>query len=375
MAIVDTAYYKEKQWCVYDLKDRYGNYLEDFRFSMRKESQNHEFFCMDCGENLILCAGNIKEPYFRHQDDADCVSTKLGIGKYDLAPRRLIYSMAKESFPGTDFAVSKPLAEGIRPLVYIEKENEKLAVEYISHVSRYDSWEKTFDYYNKNKISVIYILNIKRFADAFTHYGYMFSKNLQVWGVINSDKSTVLLRHVYTDSIERHLIQKEYRIDEIRFLMNGTFECDFESFCSEQITKFKEEEIQRKLEKEEAKKRFIASQERKLAEARKARAARTNLERDKIPVYEHNDPAKSREEKNFEVMQELKKQQLMNELSQKFSDKNEREKIALSTEQARYNGVRIVLCRRCELVKPESEFFEYGGTGSVNLGTCYACRK
>jgi competence CoiA-like predicted nuclease len=377
MAYIDTAYYNEKQWCVYDLKDRHGNYIEEYRFAMRKESQNHEFFCMDCGETLILCAGNIKEPYFRHHDDADCVSTKLGIGKYDLAPRRLIYEIAKASFPANGFVLNRKLADGIRPLIFVDNPegNEKLAVEYVSHVSRYDAWEKTFDYYNKNKIPVIYILNARRFADAFTHYGYMFYKNLHVWAVINSDIASLYLRHVYKDSIDKHLIQKEYRIDDIKFLMNGTFECDFETYCTNKIAKLKEEEAQRKLEQEETKARLIAKLELQAEKARRTRAVRPDWERDYSPVYEH-DPGKSRKNNyDYELLLEQKKQQLINELSQKFANKNDRENMAASTKPVLYNEVRIVLCKRCGQVKPESEFYEYGGPGSVNLGTCYGCKK
>jgi competence CoiA-like predicted nuclease len=376
MAYIDTADYKGKQWCVYELKDRYGNYLEDSRFAMRKESQNHEFFCMDCGEMLILCAGNIREPYFRHHDDSDCISTKLGIGKYDLAPRRLIYSMAKESFPGVDFAVNKLLTEGIRPLIYADNGNDKLAIEYISHVSRYDTWEKTFDYYKKNKIPVIYILNARRFADAFTHYGYMFSRNLHVWGVINSDTSNLCLRHMYVDKIGRHLIQKDYCTDELKFLINGTFNCDFDIYCCNQITNLKEEEKQRKLKDEKRKRDLIARLEQRAEEARNARAMKLGFELENISVHEHKEIYKSRNN-NYanEQAREQKKQHLINELSYRFSDKSERDRIASSTEQTRYNGMRVILCKRCGQVKPESEFLEYGGIGSVNLGTCYDCKK
>ena len=36
-------------------------------------------------------------------------------------------------------------------------------------------------------------------------------------------------------------------------------------------------------------------------------------------------------------------------------------------------GTRWIMCERCGVIKPASDFIEYGGPGRVNLGFCKEC--
>lgn len=98
MAIYESALYHEKLWCAYELKDEKGRYDEEFRLQMRMESQRLQFSCPECKEKMMLCAGPLVEPYFRHYSDVDCPRGALaGNGKQMMA-RRMLYGMLRRSF-------------------------------------------------------------------------------------------------------------------------------------------------------------------------------------------------------------------------------------------------------------------------------------
>lgn len=107
MVIQENAFYKNELWCVYELKDAQGNYDEETRLKMRKASQNNEFVCPDCGEHLVLCAGNKVEPYFRHHENANCPVRTNGQGTRYLLARRLLFQVAKRSFPHAAITCSR----------------------------------------------------------------------------------------------------------------------------------------------------------------------------------------------------------------------------------------------------------------------------
>lgn len=79
--------FQEKLICAFELVDADGYYREEERRKVRIASQEGELLCPDCGERMILCAGAIVQPYFRHYKIQECktgaeLRTKAGKRKY-----------------------------------------------------------------------------------------------------------------------------------------------------------------------------------------------------------------------------------------------------------------------------------------------------
>ena len=76
-----------KSICAFELVDAKGQYIEEIRHDIREASQAGELICPECGQKMILCAGAIIQPYFRHFKRQACRSTlelqtKAGRRKY-----------------------------------------------------------------------------------------------------------------------------------------------------------------------------------------------------------------------------------------------------------------------------------------------------
>lgn len=76
-------------------KDENGNYKQELRLKMKKESQKHCFSCPECGESLILNAGNIRQPYFSHYAGSDCVLTSKEQAERNQLMRQAMLLLAK----------------------------------------------------------------------------------------------------------------------------------------------------------------------------------------------------------------------------------------------------------------------------------------
>ena len=151
MITQENAFYKNELWCVYELKDAQGNYDEDTRLKMRKASQNNEFVCPDCGEHLVLCAGNKVEPYFRHHENANCPVRTNGQGTRYLLARRLLFQAAKRSFPNAAITCSRQGGKYVSD-IFIEDGDLKMVLEYAGQDLKLDLWEKKHAYYQEEDI-------------------------------------------------------------------------------------------------------------------------------------------------------------------------------------------------------------------------------
>src|SRR5690349_15986705 len=98
MVFNENALYHGNLWSAYELKDFDGNYKEELRLHMRKESQKNQFICPDCREHLILCAGPIMEPFFKHHGASACITLSENGKKRNMIARRMLYYLAKSSF-------------------------------------------------------------------------------------------------------------------------------------------------------------------------------------------------------------------------------------------------------------------------------------
>lgn len=95
-----TAQFDGKSVCAFEMLGPNGQCIESVRSEMRLRSQAGQLFCPDCGGQLVLCAGAIREPYFRHYALEDCKATiamRTKAGKRKFRCRRILYELAKGS--------------------------------------------------------------------------------------------------------------------------------------------------------------------------------------------------------------------------------------------------------------------------------------
>lgn len=95
-----TAVFENKLICAFELTDENGQYIEEVRSELRIASQSGTLFCPECQTRLILCAGAVREPYFRHFSLEDCQATfamRTASGRRSYHCRRMLYSLAKRS--------------------------------------------------------------------------------------------------------------------------------------------------------------------------------------------------------------------------------------------------------------------------------------
>lgn len=183
MAIYDSALYQGKVWYAYDLKDYEGYYDEELRLFMKKESQSLCFTCPDCHEKMMLCAGNIMEPYFRHYSDVECTRKSIkGKGK-TLEARRMLYHVLRKSFPNSEITTnSKLIFEGNKSIdlsadFLVELGEQQLVASYLSYEMKLDDWEKQHLIYQSAGVEDIWFLNASHFYTVEPNaFEYMISK-------------------------------------------------------------------------------------------------------------------------------------------------------------------------------------------------------
>ena len=271
VVINESAYYKGKLWCAYELKDHFGHYKEELRLKMRKESQNRMFTCPDCGEPLILCAGPVMEPFFKHYEDTNCIINRKEVSRRNVVARRMLYHLAKDSFPDTIIEVDKKLDKGITPDLWIQADGVILVFEYLSYEVKLALWEEKHNYYKEHGIIDVWFLNYKRYQyETKTTFEYMVSKYTKVLKFIDYESGEIILKEkCELSNGTTTLIAKSYPITELRIDLDGEAICDYQAYQKEQLALIEYEakvDQLRRLE-EAAKRNRIAKASEKTMEA------------------------------------------------------------------------------------------------------------
>lgn len=238
MVINESAYYKGKLWCAYELKDHFGHYKEELRLKMRKESQNRMFTCPDCREPLILCAGPIMEPFFKHYEDTKCIINRKEVNQRNVVARRMLYHLGKDSFPDAIIEVDKKLDKGITPDLWIQMHGITLVFEYLSYEVKLALWEEKHNYYKEHGIIDVWFLNYKRYQyETKTTFEYMVSKYTKVLKFIDYESGEIILKEkCELSNGTTTLIAKSYPITDLRIDLDGEAICDYQAYQKEQLS-------------------------------------------------------------------------------------------------------------------------------------------
>lgn len=247
MITQENACYKNELWCVYELKDAQGNYYEETRLKMRKASQNNEFVCPDCGEHLVLCAGNKVEPYFRHHENANCPVRTNGQGSRHLLARRLLFQAAKRSFPNAEITCSRQGGKYISD-IFIKDGNMKMVLEYAGQDVKLELWEKKHAYYKEEGIMDLWFLNGKKYADdVLATFEYLIYSNQGIILLLDMEDQEIRMKQRCTIPFNQseRVFTKSFKLEEITIDPSGKINCPFET-CKNQFIEDVEEILKSK---------------------------------------------------------------------------------------------------------------------------------
>ncbi|MGN0382865.1 MAG: competence protein CoiA family protein [Eubacterium sp.] len=155
--------YQNQTICAYDLLDYNGQYIEEVRHELRIASQSGMLCCPDCKERMILCAGAIRQPYFRHFQLQHCqtgteLKTKSGQRKYQC--RQLLYQFVKQA-GFTNRRIDENHKNGLLPVLF-DTEEGTVGYVYLDGKTRdYIELSKNIRYYKEQGIRLYLFLNIQ----------------------------------------------------------------------------------------------------------------------------------------------------------------------------------------------------------------------
>lgn len=226
--LIECALYKGELWSVGELLDENGQYKEDLRLFMRKESQNNQFYCPDCGNLLVLCTGQKLPPFFRHHQKEACEKVIRERGSSFLKARKLLYELARRSFPQAHIS-SKITANPLE--ILIEIESSQLVLTYASSDIKYITWEEIHKNYERNNMIDIWVLNAKTvLPNEFSTFQYLVAKTKGQCICLDVYQEKLILKKNYKNRLDQTdmVYAKQYFIDEVTLTTNGEFLCDFE---------------------------------------------------------------------------------------------------------------------------------------------------
>lgn len=228
----ENALYQGELWCAYELKDYEGRYKEDLRLQMRMASQNHELICPNCKESIILCAGMIREPYFRHHAETDCKTRSNGNqGDYPLA-RRLLYQLAKRSFKESEIYCSKEIGTYVAD-IYINNTDKPMVMEYLSYDMKLNEWLDKHAFYERKGITDVWFLNSKKYRfEAPTTFEYLIATKKHILNILDTHSGEVTLKKIMRlngQSVGK-VIAKSYFLPDLKIDDEGCLQCDFEEY-------------------------------------------------------------------------------------------------------------------------------------------------
>lgn len=217
-----TVLWRNQNICCYDLVDGKGQYIEEIRHELRLASQARELVCPDCGQRMVLCAGAVRQPYFRHFELKNCmtgISLKTKSGQRSYECRRVLYQVVKSAgFSGLCLEESK--GKELMTVLF-DSDAGRIGYVYMDGKTRdYRSLERYHEEYRAKKIRLYYFLNEK-----FKSAAVNLTSDEAVCAKLNGGE----IYYMNTET-EKVRIRKKYknRYDEVQYYEEVT---SFESLC------------------------------------------------------------------------------------------------------------------------------------------------
>lgn len=219
------AIYRNEIWKAASLKDENGNYRQELRLKMKMESQKNRFSCPECGESLILNAGNIRQPYFSHYAGSDCVMTSKEQAESSRQMRHRMLLLAKSSFPDSDIREYALLEGNMRSQILITLPDRKIALNYVSDFVKLEQLEKKNACLMEKEIQPVWFTPFRpEGREKLTTAEYLISAVQPVLICIDWNSQLIYMRE-YDRNADRILWEKCYSLDELRLDEEGEFVC------------------------------------------------------------------------------------------------------------------------------------------------------
>lgn len=154
--------YQGETVCAFELIDLEGQYIEEVRATLRDASQAGELTCPDCGKRMVLCAGAVLQPYFRHFKLEDCTTgvelrTKSGKSRY--ACKKALFHLLK-NMQATNVRMEET-CQGLNPILYDTKDGTVGYVYLDGKTRNFSDLRIQNQEYEKHNIRLYFFLNVQ----------------------------------------------------------------------------------------------------------------------------------------------------------------------------------------------------------------------
>ncbi len=242
-----TVQWEDKRICAFELTDARGQYNEELRRTLRLASQEGSLCCPDCKQRMVLCAGAIVQPYFRHFTLADCnysIAFRTKAGQRTYLCRQALYRFAKDAgFP--NLVQEEKKDSRLSPVVF-DAQAGKIGYVYLDGKNRnYNDLTEQYLEYKDNGIRLYFFLNIAFLSDALnitSDEAECARLNDGDIYYLDQEKNSVRIRRKYTDEYGiRREFCANYQLKELCPDADGKITGEF----LEQFHKLRREEKRR----------------------------------------------------------------------------------------------------------------------------------
>ncbi|MBV7276054.1 hypothetical protein JMF89_01250 [Clostridiaceae bacterium UIB06] len=263
-----TCLLNNQQICSLDLKDKYDEYIMEKLEYVKEASQNRQLVCEECGDIVILRAGNDKVPHFAHKNkNESCYWEKYGKKETEehKKGKSIIYQYLKEKYIDAEISVNYRHSNIRRSDVFAKfKSGTQLAVEFLRIDMKITDWKEKHDFYKSNNINNIWLLSTKEYnkqdiknvsIDFFEKF-LAYKSDDDIIKFLNTKQQSIILikKMEYKGrAYYKELFTKEYKIQDILIDMHGTINCDFKIQYDKAYQNFINNVLKREKTKKKAK--------------------------------------------------------------------------------------------------------------------------
>lgn len=240
-----SAIYQGHPVCTFSLLDENNQYIEEVRSELRMASQEGKLFCPDCKNRLVLCAGPVRMPYFRHFDIGACnysMQMRTEAGKRKYLCRKLLYQLVQQS----NYSFIEIDEKGLTPIIF-SCADKKVGYVYLDGKTRNYKIlrDEVFQYHEKG-IELYFFLSAKYMTNGSnltSDEAEIARLNHQIIFYIDEKDNTVYMRKAYKNSKNvREYYTQKYEWKKLQINESGELTQEYlhayQNFVNQEMMKF-----------------------------------------------------------------------------------------------------------------------------------------
>ncbi|MGF7142526.1 competence CoiA-like predicted nuclease [Anaerotaenia torta] len=230
---MENCLYHGKLVCTYDLKDEDGLYYEELVLEWKEAAARGGLHCIECGKRVYLAAGPVKEPYFAHYDLEECDYGKGQESEELKRGKRLLYHLAKRSFPEGSVLARHRMDNGMYSSVFCSGTGYAVALDYRLVNNSLEKYRIRDDYYHGQGIHPVYIMGKRQQKDTkqLDWYQNLVQNSMGYLIFLDAADEVLTLKKCYGYRIGKERRFKyqlqSYPIRELLLDTRGQLICDF----------------------------------------------------------------------------------------------------------------------------------------------------